>query len=1512
MHKKKIQLVLTAFVFISILLLSVPIIVQAQEEENAGHSLFMDRAYPYDTIPISLMNQGFVQAQQSGSFSGAQSPWTSIGPTPYIDVDDNYMKTGRVVFVKYYPNVSGYTQHPDWIYIAGHCGGLWKTENGQSSPGSVIFSPLTDGLQTLSSGAMAFDPEYPNTIYYGTGGDLNNFMFNYPGVGVYKSTDAGASWNGPYSILHPDGPLMGQPVLTTIFKIAVSPVNPSLVFLAEGHDCYYGPYLGGGLYRSTDGGVTWAIAPNTPPDQSCNDVVFSNDGTHVYAAGMGWEECGGFGYWISTNSGNNFTQITNSGFDQGRRTHLAISKTNNNIIYGVSAFDAYPYPNGQEGVYGFVSTNAGYNFTYIRIGTEEGLMAATMMFIQASPSNSQVAIVGYGAANIAQDLYRTTNGGASYSGITMPGADENNLDFNPYPGYENQIILGNDQGLWISNNLGDSWSRTANVSNLNNTLSFTEGYRVASSTDNQHLALGVEDASMFTKQTGTLWNDAGFGGDGTNVIASKFNPQVFVGSTAVYAPDNLRYSTNGGANWPQTGISWGYWDGDEDWMAPITQYPLISSPNTFYTPRRNNGNLGGPTFIDINVSTDNGITWSQNLGGISQISTQDQNASPQTISFCGTNAQVIYVSTKDWHVPQNASRLWKTSDGGSTWSEIFIHSHGVPDRIISSVVADPVDENTAYLSLSGFNSLSGKGNVFKTSDGGANWVDIAGAPGASGSLPALPVNFMIVRYISPQNQFVKQIIVGTDGGVFINTDCDVCMGPYIINWQKLVGLPPTVCLGLDYNLLSNKLRAAMFGRGVYESSLDGPIYIANDLSISNMSELNIGDNIVVGSGATLSVPAGCTINMPQGKTITIQDGGHFNVSSSSPVYFNCSNGSWGGIVFQGSATGSLTNCVFNNTTTPISVVPNSGMGAIGGTTPSISITYSTFSSGPISITDRGNVTIDNCTWNYSSSPSSSVCGVDINGSSNVTVQWCSINNAGSSNTVTGISVVQSSGANVSHNYIRNASVGIFASNSDANIRFNNLGSTGGSADVGIGLDNCTNPIIIYDTIDSYVKGISLDNGSSAVMHDNKVTNAGSYGMICGNSSCPRMTPEINGSTIYWDAGENILQTTTNGGDGIYIDGYSLPNMAEGYNTVWGGSCYFAGNGWSKYSVTDNCWVDNPPVSGKFCATGFMKFTYSPYSCTPPPGAGGNKETKETGEGDNGEVVDPPQPLVVDYGNNVYDTLKATTSNIELTADMQLYYLATKQCLQSAFTDAITSYKLVIQNYKDSTCSIESMKKILYCYGRMHADTSAYTDLRNYYLSLVSVSGYDTAFAKTAAELSRKCLVRKGQFQNAIAEYENAVQNSSNHSDSVSAQINVIEIYLLMANNGGMSKFTGQLAYLKPINTMDGLRMIKEKLYNLKGKSTKVEIPIQFSLSQNYPNPFNPTTTIKYALPQSVKVSIKIYDILGRLVKTLVNNEFKDAGYYDVTFDGSNFASGVYFYRIEAGKFVQSKKMVIVK
>lgn len=92
---------------------------------------------------------------------------------------------------------------------------------------------------------------------------------------------------------------------------------------------------------------------------------------------------------------------------------------------------------------------------------------------------------------------------------------------------------------------------------------------------------------------------------------------------------------------------------------------------------------------------------------------------------------------------------------------------------------------------------------------------------------------------------------------------------------------------------------------------------------------------------------------------------------------------------------------------------------------------------------------------------------------------------------------------------------------------------------------------------------------------------------------------------------------------------------------------------------------------------------------------------------------------------------------------------------------------------------------------------------------------------------------------------------------------------------------------------------------------ETEVPNDYYLSQNYPNPFNPSTTIEYKIPSGNFVELKIYDVLGREVKTLVN-EYKNSGAYKVSFDAGIFASGVYFYRLKAGNFVQTKKMLLMK
>ncbi|MCI0448948.1 MAG: T9SS type A sorting domain-containing protein [Chlorobi bacterium] len=89
------------------------------------------------------------------------------------------------------------------------------------------------------------------------------------------------------------------------------------------------------------------------------------------------------------------------------------------------------------------------------------------------------------------------------------------------------------------------------------------------------------------------------------------------------------------------------------------------------------------------------------------------------------------------------------------------------------------------------------------------------------------------------------------------------------------------------------------------------------------------------------------------------------------------------------------------------------------------------------------------------------------------------------------------------------------------------------------------------------------------------------------------------------------------------------------------------------------------------------------------------------------------------------------------------------------------------------------------------------------------------------------------------------------------------------------------------------------------------VPVKFNLSQNYPNPFNPAANIKFDIPKSAFIKLVIYDVIGREVSVLVNEQLS-AGSYKADWDASNYPSGVYFYKLQAGDYRETKKMVLVK
>lgn len=142
---------------------------------------------------------------------------------------------------------------------------------------------------------------------------------------------------------------------------------------------------------------------------------------------------------------------------------------------------------------------------------------------------------------------------------------------------------------------------------------------------------------------------------------------------------------------------------------------------------------------------------------------------------------------------------------------------------------------------------------------------------------------------------------------------------------------------------------------------------------------------------------------------------------------------------------------------------------------------------------------------------------------------------------------------------------------------------------------------------------------------------------------------------------------------------------------------------------------------------------------------------------------------------------------------------------------------------------------------------------------------------------------------------------------------IIRIYLFIENFTGDSSYSASTIGVKNLKFTyaDGSEKIVDFYFSNVIVQNEQKISDKFELSQNYPNPFNQATNIKFSVPQTQYVSLKVYDVLGNEVTTLVDEE-KFASNYIVQFNGNSLASGVYLYRLQAGSFVQTKKLMLMK
>jgi hypothetical protein len=236
-------------------------------------------------------------------------------------------------------------------------------------------------------------------------------------------------------------------------------------------------------------------------------------------------------------------------------------------------------------------------------------------------------------------------------------------------------------------------------------------------------------------------------------------------------------------------------------------------------------------------------------------------------------------------------------------------------------------------------------------------------------------------------------------------------------------------------------------------------------------------------------------------------------------------------------------------------------------------------------------------------------------------------------------------------------------------------------------------------------------------------------------------------------------------------------------------------------------------------------------------------------------------------------------------------------------DSALDHKYVIDNYPNSKEAKLCPGRITFCEKYSNANWST---RRGYFLAVADTTN-DADLKYECKASAAWCLVEMDQIQNAQSEFLILLDQADTYykyeKTSLLSAMSELENPPWEGINAPGS--------IPPDRTSEVLARMEEILNNTPVLSTPGSLPTKYALYQNYPNPFNPTTEIRFDLPEAQHVQLKVFNTLGQTVATLID-ENRPAGAYRISWDGSRVASGLYIYQIKAGKFTDTKKMVLMR
>jgi len=287
-------------------------------------------------------------------------------------------------------------------------------------------------------------------------------------------------------------------------------------------------------------------------------------------------------------------------------------------------------------------------------------------------------------------------------------------------------------------------------------------------------------------------------------------------------------------------------------------------------------------------------------------------------------------------------------------------------------------------------------------------------------------------------------------------------------------------------------------------------------------------------------------------------------------------------------------------------------------------------------------------------------------------------------------------------------------------------------------------------------------------------------------------------------------------------------------------------------------------------------------------------------------------------NTMYAGYNGKKPNINKVSDLWLW--AHELVLTDQIDEAIDIYQLLIKKFPESVEAQQSLSKLYHL-----SMINGKKDFKEYLNSLINAKKTPEVLRRTAYELIIGVLIQEEDFKSAINTCEKILKKYPDSAGEKNAFFDLVSLYQTNLHDTVSAQI--YLEEMKRNYSGDELTLLAREAMGeevnwglfkptIESEPVEIVLPEKFALGNNYPNPFNPMTTIEYDLPEDAKVTLTVYDIIGREVARLVNAT-NPAGFYKVIWDGKDksgnlVSSGVYIYRIQAGSFTQTRKMVFIR